>query len=447
MINVEIFYGCQTTAISCREDEEELNELPSLEKRPAVKIDKKFLFCQRCGKKTSLKEVLLPNGDFYCPHCIMLGRMSTSTILYSIKEPNAFQKYGSDVLSWHGKLSNQQKTASDSLLKAASLPGDHLLWAVTGAGKTEMTFATLQDALIKGKRICFAAPRIDVINELFPRLKAAFATVDIICLHSRSNAKYRYTQFVLCTTHQLMRFYRAFDLIIIDEVDSFPFLGNESLEYAAKNALKAGGTRLFLTATPDEKLQRRIKKKEIDVIYLPIRFHQNPLPVPKVVCCFRLREKLFSERIPGAVKKSLTEFENEGYPFLVFVPTIDLLEKVHEILHEILSESCSGTTVHAGDPERIEKVQAMRDGRYRYLVTTTILERGVTFPKLNVLVLCADASEFNLPALVQIAGRAGRSSERPDGHVRFFCDNYTKRIKGSIEQIKRMNRKARRYCK
>lgn len=443
MINVEMFYGRQTTAISCREDEEELNELPSLEKRPAVKIDKKFLFCQRCGKKTPLKEVLLPNGDFYCPHCIMLGRMSTSTILYSIKEPNAFQKYGSDVLSWHGKLSNQQKTASDSLLKAASLPGDHLLWAVTGAGKTEMTFATLQDALIKGKRICFAAPRIDVINELFPRLKAAFATVDIICLHSRSNAKYRYTQFVLCTTHQLMRFYRAFDLIIIDEVDSFPFLGNESLEYAAKNALKAGGTRLFLTATPDEKLQRRIKKKEIDVIYLPIRFHQNPLPVPKVVCCFRLREKLFSERIPGAVKKSLTEFENEGYPFLVFVPTIDLLEKVHEIL----SESCSGTTVHAGDPERIEKVQAMRDGKYRYLVTTTILERGVTFPKLNVLVLCADASEFNLPALVQIAGRAGRSSERPDGHVRFFCDNYTKRVKGSIEQIKRMNRKARRYCK
>lgn len=61
MINVEIFYGRQTTAISCREDEEELNELPSLEKRPAVKIDKKFLFCQRCGKKTSLKEVLLPN--------------------------------------------------------------------------------------------------------------------------------------------------------------------------------------------------------------------------------------------------------------------------------------------------------------------------------------------------------------------------------------------------
>ena len=45
MINVEMFYGRQTTAISCREDEEKLNELPSLEKRPAVKIDKKFLFC------------------------------------------------------------------------------------------------------------------------------------------------------------------------------------------------------------------------------------------------------------------------------------------------------------------------------------------------------------------------------------------------------------------
>lgn len=120
---------------------------------------------------------------------------------------------------------------------------------------------------------------------------------------------------------------------------------------------------------------------------------------------------------------------------MVFVPTIDLLEKVHEILHEILSESCSGTTVHAGDPERIEKVQAMRDGKYRYLVTTTILERGVTFPKLNVLVLCADASEFNLPALVQIAGRAGRSSERPDGHVRFFATIIPSESKAQLNRL------------
>lgn len=52
MINVEIFYGRQTTAISCREDEEEINELPSLEKRPAVKIDKSFFFANVAAKKT-----------------------------------------------------------------------------------------------------------------------------------------------------------------------------------------------------------------------------------------------------------------------------------------------------------------------------------------------------------------------------------------------------------
>lgn len=29
-------------------------------------------------------------------------------------------------------------------------------------------------------------------------------------------------QLVICTTHQLMKYYQAFDLLIIDEVDSFP---------------------------------------------------------------------------------------------------------------------------------------------------------------------------------------------------------------------------------
>ena len=43
--------------------------------------------------------------------------------------------------------------------------------------------------------------------------------------------------------------------------------------------------------------------------------------------------------------------------------------------------------VHAEDPNRKEKVQKMRNKDIPLLLTTTILERGVTFPNIDVAVV------------------------------------------------------------
>ncbi|WKB74939.1 helicase-related protein [Ligilactobacillus animalis] len=59
----------------------------------------------------------------------------------------------------------------------------------------------------------------------------------------------------------------------------------------------------------------------------------------------------------------------------------------------------------------------MRTGSDRYLVTTTILERGITIARLNVMVLQADAPVFSETVLVQIAGRVGRDKDYPTGDV------------------------------
>lgn len=67
-----------------------------------------------------------------------------------------------------------------------------------------------------------------------------------------------------------------------------------------------------------------------------------------------------------------------------------------------------------------EKVQKMRKQETLILLTTTILERGVTFPHIDVAVLGAEERIFTESALVQIAGRVGRSVEAPTGDVVFF---------------------------
>lgn len=78
-----------------------------------------------------------------------------------------------------------------------------------------------------------------------------------------------------------------------------------------------------------------------------------------------------------------------------------------------------------------------------FLITTSILERGVTFPEIDVYVLGADDSVFSSSALVQIAGRAGRAVTRPTGRVIFWVSALSRSVNDARRQISLMNRKGR----
>ena len=74
------------------------------------------------------------------------------------------------------------------------------------------------------------------------------------------------------------------------------------------------------------------------------------------------------------------------------------------------------------------------------LVTTTILERGVTIPSLDVAVLGSEAQIFTESALVQIAGRVGRSKDDPTGDVVFYHFGKTKAMLEARRHIQYMNK-------
>ena len=119
-----------------------------------------------------------------------------------------------------------------------------------------------------------------------------------------------------------------------------------------------------------------------------------------------------------------------------------LLAPLYKAIQKVVPSTVTGDTVHANDPQRLEKVQRLRDGEYRYLVTTTILERGVTFKNLDLMVWDANDSNFSRSSLVQIAGRVGRSRERPTGDVYFVIRHYSLKVQQAARQIKSLNRKA-----
>ncbi|KAA0781568.1 DEAD/DEAH box helicase, partial [Bacillus sp. BB081] len=125
-----------------------------------------------------------------------------------------------------------------------------LLWAVTGAGKTEMTFPLIDSVLKNAGKVLVATPRRDVVLELAPRMAKAFPTTTMAVLYGGSEDRWQEADLTIATTHQLLRFSQAFDLFILDELDAFPFHNDPMLAYAANRCCKSDGAFVYLSATP-----------------------------------------------------------------------------------------------------------------------------------------------------------------------------------------------------
>jgi competence protein ComFA len=399
--------------------------------------------CMRCGNEENYFFASFPCARCqtvctYCRKCIMMGRVSTCTPLVVSRFSFPQDRYLSP-LSWNGSLSQGQQRAADAVTDAVVQNDELLVWAVCGAGKTEVLFPGIARALEMGKRVCIATPRTDVVRELSPRLKQAFPSVPLIALYGGSDDRGKFAPLVISTTHQLLRFSRAFDVMVIDEVDAFPYSVEPMLEYAVAKARKETSSLIYLTATPKRSWQRDVRHGKRQAVTIPARYHGFPLPVPSFEWCGNWRKQLKRKRLPHNVIVWVQSHIETAKQAFLFVPHIDELEQVVCILKQ-LDQRIEG--VHSEDPQRAGKVQAFRDGRLPLLVTTTILERGVTVPNIDVAVLGAEDDIFTESALVQIAGRVGRSAQHPSGDVRFFHYGKTREMVAAKRQIERMNKEA-----
>ncbi|MDU6557974.1 MAG: DEAD/DEAH box helicase [Streptococcus sp.] len=402
---------------------------------PAMRKEKGKLFCQRCNS-IILEEWYLPIGAYYCRECLLMKRVRSDQALYYFPQEDFPKK---DVLKWRGQLTPFQEKVSEGLIRAVKKKEPTLVHAVTGAGKTEMIYQVVAKVINRGGAVCLASPRIDVCLELYKRLQNDFAC-EIALFHGESEPYFR-TPLVVATTHQLLKFYHAFDLLIVDEVDAFPYVDNSILYYAVKNSVKEEGVRIFLTATSTDELDKKVRTGELKRLSLPRRFHGNPLIIPKPVwlsdfnCC--LEKKQLSTKLKTYIERQ----RRTGYPLLIFASEIKRGEKLKEILQVYFPDEKIGF-VSSVTENRLEQVQAFRDGELTILISTTILERGVTFPCVDVFVVEANHRLFTKSSLIQIGGRVGRSMDRPTGELLFFHDGLNASIKKAIKEIKQMNKEA-----
>ncbi|MEG0258846.1 MAG: DEAD/DEAH box helicase family protein [Lysinibacillus sp.] len=362
--------------------------------------------CSKCLKKC-----------VYCRLCLNMGRVSSCTQLLTWCGPKPRLRKNHR-LEWQGTFTPAQRRATDEMLASLKVRRNHLCNAVCGAGKTEILFPVVHFALEMGYRVCIATPRTDVVLELFPRFQEVFPTTTIHALYGGAPKQRGYAQLVMATTHQLYRFEQAFDVVIVDEADAFPYTYDATLQNAVLKAKKTPAPILFVTATPSQKLLQQNEGYS----FIPKRYHNYSLPVPRFSALWGYDRQINKEVIPAKLQQWTKIRLAQNEPFLIFFPTIALMEKARPLFQKLHSQI---QTVHSEDPERKEKVLQLRNEEIPGLLTTTILERGITIKNVQVAVVGAESRIFSASALIQIAGRVGRNKDYADGDVVFFHHGIT----------------------
>jgi competence protein ComFA len=414
--------------------------------RPAVRstgppVDWK---CERCGYQGSLlrQTPCAKCGEkcVVCEHCLLLGRARTCFPLFVFQPLAAQRRVAPESLRDVALLTEAQTKTVAEIRANLGQNRQLLVWAVTGAGKTEIMMPIVADWLNQGKKVLWVTPRKDVVLELKPRLEKGFAGRNVVALYGGSAQTMENSQLVIATAHQVLRFYQSFDLAVIDEVDAFPLYGNRALENGIWRALSPQAKQILLTATPPPEWRALHRRGILPAVLLPVRYHGYPLPEPVFKREWQLWKKLSKKKPIKPLSVFLRQVvEREGQAF-IFVPRVEDVKRVLFWLKHcepgIYEETCG---VFAGDPHREQTVRQFREGKWRFLVTTTILERGVTLPSIHVVIIGADHPVFTAAALIQMAGRVGRSAAYQSGEVWFLAEEKTEPQNRAKREIKWLN--------
>lgn len=375
--------------------------------------------CPRCGN-TDSSWFYKGSKGWYCRKCISFGRALLEEEMSAMKGKVPAEHSEEYTLPY--PLTPKQKEIA-TLAAEHIVHTDVLLDCVCGAGKTEMTVLVIERMLKEKKKICFAIARRQVVLEVADRLQGYFphALVTAVC---GGHTQVTDGDLIVCTTHQLYRYYQAFDCLILDEPDAFPFRGNDVLHGIARSACK--GHVMYLTATPDKVLKKRCEEGSLMHFMLQERPHGKPLPVPVIRTGPTV---LLFCRLVTWIRQHRT------HPRLIFVPSIKMANRMKRILACFFPCSvCTSKTEN-----RDEVIASFRKKKHGLLIATTVLERGVTIKDVDVCVWNADSRIFDEAGLVQMAGRAGRNYENPYGDVLFLCKEKSALAKTCQKTIQEAN--------
>lgn len=213
------------------------------------------------------------------------------TMRQTFRNPLSFAE-NEYILNEENRLNPDQQKAFEEIRANLNSGGAHLLYGVTGSGKTHVFIALIDEILAKGKSCLLLIPEISLTFQIIRRLYGRYGDL-LAVLHSglskgeRSDEWERISKgaarVVVGTRSAVFAPVRDLGLIIIDEEQEHTYKSEMSPRYNAKDVAlfrvhQAGGLLLLASATPSLESYYRAGEGTIGKSVLPVRYNGQPLP-------------------------------------------------------------------------------------------------------------------------------------------------------------------------
>ena len=376
--------------------------------------------CKRCLNEDP-RYFYKGSKGYYCRKCIEFNRILINEDINSI--PINENDLDTNINLTY-PLTIYQKEISNKCVSILNNNQDVFLNCVCGAGKTEIVVESIKNYLDRHKKVCFAISRKEVVVDLYYRFKKIFNKLNVVAVYGGHHEEIN-GDLIICTTHQLFRYYQSFDLLILDEVDGYPLSGNETLMNISINSCR--GNIIFSSATRNKFIDAYLSKRNYVELNLYFRPSLKPLIIPRVIYSFKLLDVFILYKI-------INKLENQT---IIFLESKKECKFYYSIFKRIIN--CSYT--YSDLKERDKNIKDFKEKKYKYLFSTTLLERGITINDVNVVLIINKKNIYDSSSIIQCLGRVGRNFNNPYGKSFIIYSSNYKEINNSIKQLEYANNK------
>ncbi len=206
----------------------------------------------------------------------------------------------------------------------------HLIFGVTGSGKTEIYLNAIEETLKKGKQVLFLVPEISLTANIGHIILTSFPNYEVIVYHSKISKNTRYEIWKRCAKNEVNIVVGArsalftplnnLGLIIVDEEHEQSYKQEDKPRYNARDCavMKAklfNATTILGSATPSVQSYYNAKTGKYKFHILKKRVNNQPLPDFKII---DLKNSFGDKIISLELKKEiLTTINDNGQVILL----------------------------------------------------------------------------------------------------------------------------------
>ncbi|MDO4679835.1 MAG: primosomal protein N' [Aerococcus sp.] len=226
-------------------------------------------------------------------------------------------------------LQSQQQDAYDRVSEAIDQHQDQtfLLQGVTGSGKTEVYLQLIQRVRERGEDAILLVPEISLTPQMVEQMKARFGS-EVAVLHSRLSVGEHFDEWrkmkegrahiVVGARSSIFAPFEHVGLIVIDEEHETTYKQQNDPRYDARNIAKWRGHYhhcpvLLGSATPSLESRARAQNQRYELLLMPKRTNQQPLPAVSVVDMREEYKKKNYHTFSRALRDAIMEAVSAGH--------------------------------------------------------------------------------------------------------------------------------------